>query len=655
MGQKVLSSGQSSSTINMMSSRSTLQIRRFVVFTLNGTRAYDETFHPGVNIIRGRNSSGKSTIMNLLYYSLGGDYTSWSQAALRCSTVVVEVSLNDVVATLKRSISQATQRPMQIYMGKIDEALKSSGDGWKQFPYKQSDNTFSFSRVLFDLLKYPEVKSDAGDTNITMHQILRLMFIDQESPTDWLFRFTDFDNPLTREAISELLLGIYDNDLYTLRLKEKNLTAVKKDKESEYKGLRRLYQNSTDTIDIAKADGLIAAKNEELSKLEEVLTERSRQTTYTIPRKKNIDVVGKIEALNKLKLEIYELKSKAERVDEDIEDSKMFIESLQNKLEQINDSILTRKSLGDLPLTHCPQCLSPLQPTDEEGICSLCHQPINEDLNKSYASRIQQEIKIQISESQKLLESKDNKSRLYKKDMMSRLAVAEQLQRDINLSTKNSKPVGQEELEKLYERRGALKQELIYLQKQKYIAERFKQLGEEIANIEKDLTLIRQQIETHETQQLSNRQKAMRKIQEFTAFILRKDLPRQDEFKNANYLDIDVNFKANSMALKGQFNYSASSNVYLKNAVRFAIFYASMALDFFRYPAFIACDNMEDKGMEEERSQNFQKLLVEMCKKIPKDSYQMIFSTSMIAPELNTNDYCIGSEYTDEKKSLTLR
>lgn len=635
-----------------MSSNPTLQIRRFVVFTHNGKRAYDETFHSGVNIIRGKNSSGKSTIMNLLYFALGGDYSSWSQVALQCRTVVVELSINKVIVTLKRTISDATMRPMSVFLGDIEEALKNTEDGWKQYPYRTGDNTFSFSRVLFDMLGYPEVRSDAGDTNITMHQILRLMFIDQESPTDSLFRFDRFDQPLTREAVSELLLGIYDNELYKYRLKEKDLAAEKKDKEAEYKGLRRLYQDATDNIDLPKIDKKINDSENYLSKLEQELTEKSQQTHYPVTRKKSVDFVEKVAYLNKLKQEILELKSKAQESDDDITDSKLFIESLKNKLEQISDSILTRQSLGELPLTHCPQCLSPLQLKVEDGLCTLCHQPIEVDTSKTYAIRIQQEIRMQISESEKIIEAKENRSRQYKKTLAEKVAEAEQLQRDINLSTRNSKPTGQEELEKLYERRGSLKQEIQYLKKQKQIAERYAQLGLEIAEMEKVLTRIRQTIDNLVDKQSQNRATAMQKIKAGTVYILNKDLPRQVEFQQAKAQEVDVNFKANSIALNGQFNYSASSNVYLKNAVRFAIFYSSLLLNFSRYPAFIACDNMEDKGMEEERSHNFQKLLVDICSKLPKDSYQMIFTTSMIAPELNTEEYCIGDAYTVENKSL---
>jgi len=45
--------------------KSRLSLNRFVVFC-KGSPAYDEKFHSGVNIIRGENSSGKSTIADFI-------------------------------------------------------------------------------------------------------------------------------------------------------------------------------------------------------------------------------------------------------------------------------------------------------------------------------------------------------------------------------------------------------------------------------------------------------------------------------------------------------------------------------------------------------------------------------------------------------------
>ncbi|MCY1459553.1 hypothetical protein D9M71_770370 [compost metagenome] len=62
-------------------------------------------------------------------------------------------------------------------------------------------------------------------------------------------------------------------------------------------------------------------------------------------------------------------------------------------------------------------------------------------------------------------------------------------------------------------------------------------------------------------------------------------------------------------------------------------------------------DNIEDKGMMEARSQNFQRVLVEKCDELEND-YQVICTTSMIDPKLNTSSYVTGPFYKKGEHTL---
>ena len=170
----------------MTQSKSYLFLNRLVIVTHSGTIAYDEPFHKGVNIIRGKNSSGKSTISNFIFYALGGDYNNWNPEAIKCREVFAEVEINGGIFTLRRSITTSLRQPMSIYWGTYETA-KSDLINWKTFPYQQTTDKVSYTNVLFNALNYPEVKSET-DSNITIHQILRLLYIDQDSPTQSLFR-----------------------------------------------------------------------------------------------------------------------------------------------------------------------------------------------------------------------------------------------------------------------------------------------------------------------------------------------------------------------------------------------------------------------------------------------------------------------------------
>jgi len=74
---------------------------------------------------------------------------------------------------------------------------------------------------------------------------------------------------------------------------------------------------------------------------------------------------------------------------------------------------------------------------------------------------------------------------------------------------------------------------------------------------------------------------------------------------------------------------------------------------YFRHPRFLMMDSIEDKGMEVERAQNFQRMIVANVKKAASES-QVIFGTSMIAPDLETDEYVVGRRSTRESRTLAI-
>ena len=61
----------------------TLILTRLLI-TKSGGAVYDEKYHYGLNVIRGRNSSGKTTIARAIVYALGGDIKQWTPELLKC-------------------------------------------------------------------------------------------------------------------------------------------------------------------------------------------------------------------------------------------------------------------------------------------------------------------------------------------------------------------------------------------------------------------------------------------------------------------------------------------------------------------------------------------------------------------------------------------
>jgi len=633
----------------MTQDRPSLQLNRLIIRTHGNGTAFDEVFHSGVNIIRGNNSSGKSTISNFIFYVLGGDYRNWTTEALKCKEVIAEVFINNALITIKREVTETGLKPMSFYWGNYDKS-KNDSLNWETYPYRKTENQISFSNVMFNALSFPEVKSQSN-SNITIHQILRLLYLDQDTPTQSLFRFERFDLPLTREAISEILLGVYDDELYNSRLDLKESIKNHDEKKKEYESLNIVFSQTGNETNVTGVLTEIEKQKETLIKIDSNISELREKTKIRTTKKTALNSEKVQEILIKHKNEIRDLKSQINEFYIEIADSRQFITTLEKRIFELKSSLLTKKVLGELPLTHCPQCLSKLDLIDLENSCHLCKQPLEEEAEKANAKRLLQEMQIQVKESKALLDSKSKKLAFLIGELPITQEKARSVQKQLDSSIENPQSTRDENIDSLLVEKGGVEKNIEFLAYQLKSVELLELLKKELGLLFAKISKLKIEIKDKETLQKRNNQQAIKKISDYTLTILKADLDRQEEFNRGNKIEID--FLRDSYSLDGGNNFSASSKIYFKNSILFSIFFASLELDFFRYPRFILCDNMEDKGMEKIRTQNFQNIITKMSN-ASETKHQIIFTTSMISEELNTSDYCVGKEYNMGHKTLEL-
>jgi outer membrane murein-binding lipoprotein Lpp len=632
-----------------------LFLNRLLIYTDEDKVAYDETFHKGVNIIRGDNSSGKSTITHFMFFVMGGAFHDWVPEAKKCSVVFAEVEMNGAVFTMKREIVKDLDEKVNdkiaiyFYWGALDEGLITPiENGWFKYEYNTTENKKSFSNVIFENLDLPIVK---GDNNITFHQILRLLYIDQDSPTNSLFLYEYFDTNITRETVSDLLLGVYNQELYDKKKRnvvvEKDLDAVKKEiKVTETFFSDPLSLNPTHLLTSIEnkqnqiyeiEEDIIAIKN----KNKEVLYDKKTKLEFQILNEESISQRKKV---NKLEEEIKFLNY-------EIEDSELFVDTLRNKIKALKNSIATRDFLGSFPLDYCPECLTVLNATTVESSCKLCKENIDESFGVIQARKMEQEISFQIIESTQLLELNKKKIDNLSSSYSSENIKLRQLQTQVNSALNDVKPIREEAIDKLYMDKGFVEGEIIQLRTLLENAELYQKLADRKNELEKEYKYLRGYIYNTEQEQLQLKEAVNSKIEKQALFLLNNDLERQEDFKEAKEFHIDYRNNIAFIADKNA-RYSASSNFYLKTAARFAIFLASLSIEKMRYPRFIFSDNMEDKGIEPKRAQNFQRILIDKVEEYDSNSYQMIYTTSYISDELNNTAYCIGEYYTKANPSL---
>lgn len=629
-----------------------LKLNRLIIFTKEGKKAYDEFFHDGVNIIRGHNSSGKSTIANFIFYVLGGDFKKWTKASLKCNDVYAEVYISNEPITIKRVMSTSGNQPMSIFWGPYEESIKSGSEDWQIYPYRRSSasNKKSFSNALFLALGFPELRGDV-DSNITMHQILRLLYVDQKSLTLDLLMTDTFDSAITRKTIADLLFGVYDDSLYSDKIELRDFEKDFEVKKKQYEGIEQIFKSSDTETDPRTINALIEKNSTQLASINNFLKKLENGNSETEDEEKKLKIASIKTKLIGSKNEYSRLQSNINRYEFELIDSNDFVKTLEKRSVSLSDSILIRHTFQEIKMDHCPNCLSPLERPEDESHCNLCKQILPENKGSSHIKRMEQEIDNQIRESKRLLISKEHKLFEFKAKLPAVEQQIRALQRELNEALSTVKTNRDRELDNLLIKKGELASKNDYFIKQLKAIEQIEVLREEVIKLKSKISGLKEKVSIKEGSQKRRLKSAFKLIQVYALRLLHSDLGRQTEFQTGKIINLD--FEKNTFTLDGENNFSESSNVYLKNSIRFAIFFASLEKEFFRYPRFILCDNIEDKGMEPLRSQSFQKEIAEISSEI-NTRHQIIITTSMISPALNDTDMCVGEFYTEENMTLKL-
>lgn len=376
-----------------------------LLVTSKGRTVYDEKFHRGVNIIRGENSSGKSTICDLIFYVLGGENIEWTEQAAACDTVFAEFSVSDLTICLRRDITD-TAATIGIAEGELSDNFKNPAI-WSIYGRMRSENKESFSQFLFQMLGLPETKSDESNANITMYQVLRLLYSDQNTDNTSLFRrerkqFADRHD--VRRSVGEMLLGIDDLRSHELR---QELIKVSKDlsaKRSRLDSLVEAAMKADPNFLLAHYSEMILTSQNQQEMIEKKIefisseVEEVNKPVDKSERKKQKALETKIVSLNQ---DIAVSQDSIQSLELNQSDSELFINSLESDLAALLAADRTKAIIGEVSLIYCPICLSDIHKHDDD-CCPLCKSSSNMNSFSGGRIRYLQELKHQIGESKKL-------------------------------------------------------------------------------------------------------------------------------------------------------------------------------------------------------------------------------------------------------------
>ena len=199
---------------------------------------------------------------------------------------------------------------------------------------------------------------------------------------------------------------------------------------------------------------------------------------------------------------------------------------------------------------------------------------------------------------------------------------------------------------------GFIEQLLETLRERLELANRYDAMASERNALNDQILKLEDEIEAINARQDRRKREAYTQIGTLCLDYLRRDTGNQEDFLDPRLLQFS--FADDAVFVDGKSNFAASSLVILKNSFHLAMLAASLNDDRFLLPRFMMFDNIEDKGMRPERSHNFQKLIsnVSMNSEV---KHQIIFTTSMLSPELKGTAAQVGPEYSKERKTLNIK
>lgn len=344
-----------------------LVIRMLRVTNESGGLALSVEPKNGINVIRGANSSGRSTFLQLMEFGLGATWpvSRFIPEIKHCKRLLLEVELNEVPYTIERKFHGAQQ--VEVYQGRIDDALH-------EYPTVFAAGS-EFSNFLLHKLNIPRISYvdpfTERENAITFEDIYDSLFLDQERG------FSEIHARLSkpkRPNVFKLLTNTVVPDLYSAQLDEMGLRKQLEKLEQEIAAIARFLGD----IDLPTPVIIEIRTNE--------LRERRSKLNEQIDRVKR-ELLARPDYSSPLRTELLTLESALDEKQHDLRFARQTLQDyveLENQLVADQDRVARSRSaahlLSSFEFEQCPRCLqamdADMKRREADGRCSLCNRTI---------------------------------------------------------------------------------------------------------------------------------------------------------------------------------------------------------------------------------------------------------------------------------------
>lgn len=399
---------------------------------LHGHRKdYRVKFHPGINIIYGDADTGKSSILRLVYYLLGGKQIKLDEEiSSSVKYAVLEIAINGIPYCISRDIFNPS-RDIDVYCCKHTEIQNSFPEKYKASITKGNDNNKSLSEFLLEALELPAVRlkqaptKDSSETaRLSFLDLFKFMYLDQDDVgSAHMLNIGNHVLETKNKEVFKYIFNVLDSAVSELEVDIASKTQEKNQLAAQYSAISQFllqteFKTSEDLdAEIGNIDDIKIEFQAQLSDLNQRMT--SDNELYE----------GLKDALNTINLNIEkqeEIKNKALR---SVERFSRLLNDYQNDIDKIESSLSAKYLIG--------------KDTQEQASCPICETIIAiDDISDKFDIPNEKRLKTELTSIRR--RSKDLKQLIT--DNRSDLETANSLLTKLHVEKSQARQIMDEEL-----------------------------------------------------------------------------------------------------------------------------------------------------------------------------------------------------------------
>lgn len=348
-----------------MDTSPSLIVHRLILAGITGN--YEATFKTGLNIVHGSMDSGKSTILHMINYCLGGSNKKilYDEVRAKVRSIFLELSLNGKTYTIERPLLEQ-KSAVKVYSSTYDtrsevfpqfmsaDPAGNMPDGWL------SDFILEKLGIARVKIKESMARANADEDRLSFRDLMKLMFLKQtDVGSDALLDYKNQAVFVKNIAIQKFVYNIHDERLASLNTQRKFEHDILRQLRSSEETLSKFLKEVGIPLDeFAFGDKIDSAK-QQISDLEEAVQKLKQDFTFnsqtSLELRKTIgalktDLDGKYKQITVTK----------KRID----DFTKLKSTYRIELDNIQLSKLARPFLANAPqdkFIACPMCSTELE------------------------------------------------------------------------------------------------------------------------------------------------------------------------------------------------------------------------------------------------------------------------------------------------------